>query len=176
MVNFPSPALDLVCEKFGSFSLQSQRQPFWHAENMTEPQFGGYESGATPPPQPPPGYQPSGYQPSGYQPSGYQPQYPPPLGPAYTDPSAPYGRHPQTGEPYSDKSKVVAGLLQLIGLFGIVGIGRLYLGETGLGIAQLLVGLVTCGIGAVVWGIIDAILILTDRVRDPQGRPLRDGT
>jgi len=143
---------------------------------MTEPQFGGYESGATPPPQPPPGYQPSGYQPSGYQPSGYQPQYPPPLGPAYTDPSAPYGRHPQTGEPYSDKSKVVAGLLQLIGLFGIVGIGRLYLGETGLGIAQLLVGLVTCGIGAVVWGIIDAILILTDRVRDPQGRPLRDGT
>jgi TM2 domain-containing membrane protein YozV len=81
-----------------------------------------------------------------------------------------------TGEPFSDKSKVVAGLLQLLGLFGLVGIGRIYLGETGLGIAQLAVGLVTCGVGAVVWGIIDAILILTDRVRDPQGRPLRDGT
>jgi TM2 domain-containing membrane protein YozV len=45
-----------------------------------------------------------------------------------------------------------------------------------LGVAQLIVGMVTCGIGAVIWGIIDAVLILTDRVRDPQGRPLRDGT
>ncbi|MGK2903577.1 MAG: NINE protein, partial [Mycobacterium sp.] len=95
---------------------------------------------------------------------------------AYYDPMAPYGRHPVTGEPYSDKSKVVAGLLQLLGLFGFVGIGRIYLGQTGLGIAQLLVGFFTCFIGAVIWGIIDAILILTDRVRDPQGRPLRDGT
>jgi TM2 domain-containing membrane protein YozV len=92
------------------------------------------------------------------------------------DPSAPYGRHPLTGEPLSDKSKIIAGLLQLIGLFGLVGIGRIYLGYTGLGIAQLLVGLVTFGIGAVVWGIIDAVLIFTDKVRDPQGRPLREGT
>ena len=90
--------------------------------------------------------------------------------------SAPYGRHPLTGEPLSDKSKIVAGLLQLIGLFGLVGIGRIYLGYTGLGIAQLVVGLVTCGIGAVVWGIIDAVLIFTDKVRDPEGRPLREGT
>src|SRR4051794_1052379 len=132
---------------------------------MTEPQFGGREdwtSAAPPPPQPPP---------------GYQPQYPPPPPPgAYYDPSAPYGRHPQTGEPLSEKSKVVAGLLQLIGLFGLVGIGRIYLGYTGLGVAQLVVGLVTCGIGAVVWGIIDAVLIFTDKVRDPEGRPLREGT
>ena len=28
----------------------------------------------------------------------------------------------------------------------------------------------------VIWGIVDAVLILTDKVRDPQGRPLRDGT
>lgn len=106
--------------------------------------------------------------------------YPPPGGgyyqPMHVDPSAPYGRHPLTGEPYSDKSKTVAGLLQLLGLFGFVGIGRIYLGETGLGIAQLLVGFVTCGIGALIWGVIDAILILTDKVRDPYGRPLRDGT
>ena len=106
-------------------------------------------------------------------------QYTPPAGqypPAYMDPAAPFGRHPLTGEPLSDKSKVVAGLLQLLGLFGLVGIGRIYLGYTGLGIAQLVVGLITCGIGAVVWGIIDAVLILTDKVRDPEGRPLRDGT
>jgi TM2 domain-containing membrane protein YozV len=131
---------------------------------MTEPQFGGREdwtSSAPPPPQqPPPGY-----------------PYPPPPAPgAYYDPSAPYGRHPQTGEPLSEKSKVVAGLLQLLGLFGLVGIGRIYLGYTGLGVAQLVVGLFTCGLGAVIWGIVDAVLILTDKVRDPEGRPLRDGT
>jgi TM2 domain-containing membrane protein YozV len=149
---------------------------------MTEPQFSGSESGNPfpPPPQqpdypPPPGQ----YSPA---PGQYPPppgQYPPPAGqypPAYMDPAAPFGRHPMTGEPFSDKSKVVAGLLQLLGLFGLVGIGRIYLGYTGLGIAQLVVGLVTCGLGAVVWGIIDAVLILTDKVRDPEGRPLRDGT
>jgi TM2 domain-containing membrane protein YozV len=143
-------------------------------KTMTEPQFGGSEFG-TPPPQPPqqPGYPPP------YPPPPAPGQYPPPGGqypPAYMDPSAPYGRHPLTGEPFSDKSKVVAGLLQLLGLLGLVGIGRIYLGYTGLGIAQLVVGLLTCGIGAVIWGIIDAVLLLTDKVRDPEGRPLRDGT
>jgi TM2 domain-containing membrane protein YozV len=139
---------------------------------MTDPsQFGNAPDGTPPPP--PGGYPPP---PPG---AGYQPQYPPPPGnypPPYYDPSAPYGRHPMTGEPYSDKSKVVAGLLQLLGLLGIVGVGRMYLGQIGLGVAQLVVGLVTCGIGAVVWGIIDAILIFTDKVRDPNGLPLRDGT
>jgi TM2 domain-containing membrane protein YozV len=138
---------------------------------MTEPQFGGSEYGSTPPPPP--------------QQPQYQPQYPPPPGQygpppsgysSYSDPTAPFGRHPMTGEPYSGKSKVVAGVLQLLGLFGLVGIGRIYLGYTGLGIAQLVVGLVTFGIGAVIWGVIDAVLILTDKVRDPRGLRLRDGT
>ncbi|MUL84626.1 MULTISPECIES: NINE protein [unclassified Mycolicibacterium] len=131
---------------------------------MTDPSQSGGPTDGPPPIFPPP----AGYPPP---PPGYQP-YPP----AYVDPSAPYGRHPITGEPFSDKSKVIAGLLQLLGLFGLVGIGRIYLGQTGLGVAQLIVGLVTCGIGAFIWGIIDAVLILTDRVRDPFGRPLRDGT
>lgn len=127
---------------------------------MTDPsQYGSGESRQSPPPgypfpPPPPGAYPG----------------------AYPDPAAPYGRHPLTGEPLSDKSKLVAGLLQLLGLIGIVGIGRIYLGNIGLGVAQLIVGIVTCGIGAFVWGIVDAVLILTDKVRDPQGRPLRDGT
>ena len=92
---------------------------------MTEPQFGGNEYGTPPPPQPP---QQPGYPPPYPPPPG---QYPPQAGPyppAYMDPAAPFGRHPLTGEPLSDKSKVVAGLLQLLGLFGIVGIGRIYLG------------------------------------------------
>ncbi|BBY29817.1 TM2 domain-containing protein [Mycolicibacterium sediminis] len=161
---------------------------------MTEPQFGGREESSTPPTPPPPGYQDqAGYpQQPGYQgqpgypqqpgfppPPGYQqqpPQYPPPApGGAFYDPSAPYGRHPLTGEPYSEKSKLVAGLLQLVGLIGVLGIGRFYLGDTKMGVIQLVVGLVTCGVAAIVWGIIDAIMILTDKVRDPEGRPLRDG-
>lgn len=140
---------------------------------MTEPPFGGAE--ATPPPyQPPPNYPPPAGQ--------YPPPFPPPY---YADPMAPYGRSPLTGEPLSDKSKLIGGLLQLLGLVGVLGIGRIYLGYTTLGIAQLIVGLVggfiigilTCGIGfaiPVIWGIIDAVLILSGQVRDPLGRPLRD--
>lgn len=144
---------------------------------MTEQPFGG--PGDMPPPYGPPPYGP----PPQYPPPG---QFPPPLNyppPGYyPDPAAPYGRHPITGEPLSDKSKVVAGLLQLLGLVGVLGIGRIYLGNTGLGIGQLVgglaIGILTCGFGFVVpviWGIIDAVLILSDRVRDPYGRPLRDG-
>ncbi|WP_205877903.1 TM2 domain-containing protein [Mycobacterium camsae] len=131
--------------------------------------------------QPWPGASESGSPPdAGYPPPPFPPPYPsypqyPQYGAGY-DPSAPFGRHPVTGQPYSDKSKTVAGLLQLVGLFGFVGIGRIYAGYVGLGIAQLVVGWVTCGIGAWVWGVIDAVLILTDKVTDPQGRPLRDGT
>jgi TM2 domain-containing membrane protein YozV len=72
-----------------------------------------------------------------------------------------------TGLPYSDKQKLVAGLLQLV----LPGVGRLYAGHTGIGIAQL-VSLLFC-VGAV-WGFIDAILILAGKVRDGEGRPLRD--
>jgi TM2 domain-containing membrane protein YozV len=139
---------------------------FWHPESMTDQPPYGVDPGSIPPP--PPG--------GGQYPPPYPSQYPPPYPGGYYDPVAPYGRHPLTGEPLSDKSKVVAGLLQLLGLFGLVGIGRIYLGYTGLGVAQLVVGLVTCGLGAVIWGLIDAVLLLTDKVRDPQGRPLRDGT
>ena len=161
---------------------------------MTGPSQFGDSADRTPPPPP---AQSEGYRPP--YPPPYPPppgQYPPPVGQyphpgqypsAYVDPAAPYGRHPLTGEPLSDKSKVVAALLQLIGLLGFLGFGRMYLGQVGLGIAQLLIGLIggfvigilTCGLGfaiPVIWGIIDAILILTDKVRDPAGRPLRDGT
>jgi len=145
-------------------AIRAGPRPIWHAENVTDPPSGNpAEPG--PPPPPPPGY--------GY-PSPFPPQY---LGSGvYNDPSAPFGRHPVTGEPLSDKSKLVGGLLQLLGLFGIAGIGRIYLGHTGLGIVQLVVGLATCTVGAIVWGLIDAVLILTGNVRDPHGRPLRDGT
>ncbi|WP_144209137.1 TM2 domain-containing protein [Mycobacterium tilburgii] len=111
--------------------------------------------------------------------SGTQPQQPP-GSPPYSaaaprdDPWALYGRHPLTGLPYSDKSKTIAGLLQMLSMVGIGGIGRCYIGDIGMGVAQLLVGLLTCGVG-LIWSIVDAVLMLTDKVNDPQGQPLRDG-
>ncbi len=70
------------------------------------------------------------------------------------------------------KSKLAAGLL---GIFlGGFGVPRFYLGYTGLGVVQIIVTLVTCGIGAI-WGFIEGILVLTGSInKDAQGRPLRE--
>lgn len=85
------------------------------------------------------------------------------------DPAAPYGRHPITGAPYSEKNKLVAGLLQVFLPFGI---GRFYTGHTGLGVAQLLVTFFTCGVGAV-WSFVDGIILLVSDSTDSDGRLLR---
>jgi hypothetical protein len=83
-------------------------------------------------------------------------------------PHAPYGVDPMTGLPFSDKDKMTAGLLQIF----VVGAGRIYLGHTGLGVAQIIVTILTCGMGAL-WPLIDGIMILSGSVRDVHGRPLR---
>jgi hypothetical protein len=83
------------------------------------------------------------------------------------DVAAPYGRDPVTGQPYSDRYKVVAGVLQLLLPFGI---GRFYSGHTGIAIAQLLLSFIGIGL---VWAFIDGIVILAGRPTDPHGRPLR---
>lgn len=122
--------------------------------------------------QPQPGY---GYPQQGAQPPTYG--YPPqgaPGGPGYQvppgayngDPNAPYGYDPY-GRPYSDKSKVIAGILQIT--LGGFGVGRFYLGDVGIGLAQLF----TCG-GLGVWSLIDGILLLTGNDHtDEHGRILR---
>ncbi len=71
----------------------------------------------------------------------------------------------------SDKSKIIAGVLQI--LLGGFGVGRFYMGDTKTGVIQLVVTLVTCGLGSI-WGLIDGILILVNGGVDGQGRPLRD--
>ncbi|MEP9413159.1 TM2 domain-containing protein [Gordonia sp. VNQ95] len=72
---------------------------------------------------------------------------------------------------FSDKSKLTAGLLQLF--LGGFGVGRFYLGYTGIGIAQIAVTWLTCGFGAI-WPLIDGILMLVGKVPDVNNRPLRD--
>jgi hypothetical protein len=75
------------------------------------------------------------------------------------------------GRPLSDKSKIVAGLLQIF--LSTFAVGRFYLGYTNLAIIQVVVTFCTCGIGAI-WPFIDGIVILMGNVPDAQGRPLRD--
>ncbi|MBC7593694.1 MAG: TM2 domain-containing protein [Kineosporiaceae bacterium] len=131
-------------------------------------------------PLPPQGQQPPGPPPYGQAPppGGYPP--PPgwspqpgsyPYGPYGANPAAPYGYHPMTGVPFSDKSRIIAGVLQVLLPLGI---GRMYIGDVGLGIAQLIVTIVTCGIGAL-WPFIDGIIMLVSGGTDDKGRPLRDG-
>jgi TM2 domain len=113
-------------------------------------------AGAPPPSPAPP---PPGVSAQAYGPQGYGYPYPYPL------PGAPYGVD-RFGRPYSEKSKIVAGVLQLV--LGGFGAGRWYTGHYGIAVAQLL----TCG-GLGVWALIDGIMMLVGDVTDPQGRPLR---
>jgi TM2 domain-containing membrane protein YozV len=125
--------------------------------------------GQQPPPygqQPPPPY---GYQPPPYGQQQPPYGYPPAPGGYGVNPAAPYGVHPVTGIPYSDKNKLVAGLLQILIPLGI---GRFYIGDTRTGVWQLVVTVLTCGIGAL-WPFIDGIIILATDSVDAQGRPLR---
>ena len=97
-----------------------------------------------------------------------------PYGGGSGNPYAPGGYSTNAGVQYhlSDKSKIAAGLL---GLFlGAYGIHRFYLGDVGIGVAQIVVTIVTCGIGGI-WGPIEGIMILCGAIdRDSEGRKLRD--
>ncbi|WP_447003365.1 DUF1707 domain-containing protein [Saccharothrix isguenensis] len=138
---------------------------------------GGSDPGYSTPGYPAPGYPAPGYPAPGYSAPGYPaPGYPDmsqghasPYGrPGYPGypPNAPYGVDPLTGEPLSDKSRIAAGVLQLVLPFGI---GRFYIGDTAIGIAQLL----TCG-GFGIWSLIDGIFLLVNGGTDGEGRKLRD--
>jgi TM2 domain-containing membrane protein YozV len=122
--------------------------------------------GQTPPPQPGYGQQPP-QQPAGYPPPP-QPGYP--AAPYGANPQAPYGIDPKTGLPFSDKQKLVAGLLQIF--IGGFGVGRFYIGDTKTGVWQIVVTVLTCGIGAL-WGFIDGIIMLATDSKDANGLPLR---
>lgn len=108
----------------------------------------------------------------------YPPQQnPTPVAGGYAAPGypAPYGApgYPTAYDPQA-KSKVVAGLLGI--LLGYFGIHRFYLGYTQIGVIQIIVTIVTCGIGGL-WGFIEGILILVGHESfraDAEGRPLRD--
>jgi TM2 domain-containing membrane protein YozV len=138
---------------------QSQPQFPQQPDPYAQPQ---YAQPADPYWQQPGGYgQPGGYPPAPYpQPQGYNPN----------DPEAPWGRDP-FGVPFSDKQKLIAGLLQIF--LGAFGAGRFYTGHTGMAIAQIAVTWLTCGFGGI-WPLIDGIMMLVGKVPDSENRPLRD--
>ncbi len=82
------------------------------------------------------------------------------------------GNYPQ------QKSKMAAGLL---GIFlGSLGIHNFYLGKTKIALIQLLVSVLTCGIGAFameIWGLVEGIFYLSGHegyTTDANGVPLKD--
>jgi TM2 domain-containing membrane protein YozV len=105
---------------------------------------------------------------------------------------APPAAYPVTygAAPLSDKNKIIAGLLQLVPGFviGLGGLGRLYAGHRGLGIAQLAVTVLSwisfwCGFllvapwlvtaAAWLWFVVDGIVLMAGRPVDQHGRLLR---
>lgn len=104
---------------------------------------------------------------------------------AYGQPYAqdPYAQQQAYGQPayaapmgYEPKSKIVAGLLGI--LLGSIGIHNFYLGKTTRAVVQIIVTIVTFGLGGL-WGFIEGILILVSRPgtpwhQDAQGIELTD--
>ena len=138
----------------------------------------GYGQPAAPGQYPQPGYgqdQPGQY-PQGQYPQG---QYPPYPQGQYGQMPGQYGQVPYGQMPYGQgyveqKSRLVAGLL---GIFlGSLGIHRFYLGNIGLGVAQIAVTFVTFGIGGI-WGFVEGVMVLCNAPSfrtDAKGVPLKE--
>jgi TM2 domain-containing membrane protein YozV len=148
-----------------------------------QPQYGQPQYG-----QPQYGQSPYGQPVSGGPAVPATPNLPAPYqGSAYPGSAGSYGVDPITGQPLSDKSKVVAGLL---GIFlGSFGVGRFYTGHIGLAIGQigaawgmfivfgclgfLFFPLWVLAYAGFVWPLVDGIVMLAGRPTDSQGRVLR---
>ncbi|MEG1027738.1 MAG: TM2 domain-containing protein [Oscillospiraceae bacterium] len=71
----------------------------------------------------------------------------------------PFGQGPIVPPGYTPKSKIAAGLL---GIFlGWIGVHNFYLGFTGKAVAQLILGIFSCGTISGIWGLIEGIIILS---------------
>ena len=70
------------------------------------------------------------------------------------------------------KSRLIAGLLGV--LVGSFGIHRLYLGDKTIALVQLVVTIITCGVGGL-WGVIEGLLLLYGKInKDAYGNPLEE--
>eukprot|EP00446_Apocalathium_sp_SHHI-4_P015042 CAMPEP_0177203990 /NCGR_PEP_ID=MMETSP0367-20130122/28107_1 /TAXON_ID=447022 ORGANISM="Scrippsiella hangoei-like, Strain SHHI-4" /NCGR_SAMPLE_ID=MMETSP0367 /ASSEMBLY_ACC=CAM_ASM_000362 /LENGTH=315 /DNA_ID=CAMNT_0018652653 /DNA_START=81 /DNA_END=1028 /DNA_ORIENTATION=+ len=81
---------------------------------------------------------------------------------ALPDPDAP------ASPPKKKKSKVILMLLEMVPVCGPIGLDRFYLGSTKTGLAKLTVCLCTCLVGGLVWGLIDAIIVILNSLSRKQ--------
>ena len=149
---------------------------------------GRYPAGQYPPSGYPGNQYPMGQYPGNQYPGG---QYTPQSSMPWSYPGMPQGGYPgampngRGAYPISPTphSKLAAGLLSIF--LGCFGVGNFYLGRTGRGVAQLmltLIGFLFFFIGptiAIIWGLIEGILILTSSSgsfwhRDARGWELTD--
>jgi TM2 domain-containing membrane protein YozV len=86
----------------------------------------------------------------------YPPPPPPPWGTWYWGDGTPID--PARLPPFEQSKKTTAGVLGI--LLGGLGIHKFVLGYTGAGVIQIVITLLTCGVGAVI-GLIEGILYLT---------------
>lgn len=77
----------------------------------------------------------------------------------------------QTAPTGKSKSKVLAAVLAF--LWGAYGIDQFYLGFVQTGVLRIVATVVTCGIGGVIWGIVDCVRIATGTInKDASGNPI----
>ncbi|WP_124054598.1 TM2 domain-containing protein [Arcanobacterium ihumii] len=147
----------------------SNQQPFSSQNGTPFSSPNQQQNGANPYSQPYPNQPNPGGQPNyaGQQPQGSRSSY------GGGQPFAPQYNQGNYGAYIEPKSRLVAGLL---GIFlGGFGIHRFYLGYTLIGILQIIVSIVTFGIGSI-WGFIEGIIIIANAgIRtDAKGMPLKD--
>ena len=141
------------------------------APETAQPQQPQYQ-----PPQYTQQYQQQYAQQNGYQPPNYYAQTNTP--PRYTQPVYQQPVY-QPGAGYPQKSRIAAAMLAF--LFGTFGVHNFYTGNTGKGVAQILLGTLgsaACGIGPIIsmiWAISEGIQLLKDTVpTDGHGVPFID--
>ncbi|WP_247647178.1 TM2 domain-containing protein [Arthrobacter sp. E3] len=151
--------------------------PSEHAPSWQPPVASDTAAPSYPQPSPPQEYQQQnaqqGYQ-QGYQQQGYQQQNVQQGYPQQQGYQQGYQQQQGYGMVPEQKSKIVAGILGI--LLGAWGIHRFYLGDTKMGVIQIVVTVVTFGIGGI-WGFIEGIMILVgaDPFKvDARGIPLKD--
>ena len=104
-----------------------------------------------------------------------------PYGYPVQDAGAPYGRDPFTGQPLSDKQKLVAGLLQIF--LGTLGVGRFYSGHTSIAVTPLVLAVVGSSPRSCSWvrahlrrrgvDVLDGVLLIATDSTDSRGLKLR---
>ena len=156
----------------GQYQAPPQGAPYTQGQYQAPPQGAPYTQGQYQvPPQGAPYTQGQYQAPPQGAPYVQGPYQVPPQGVPYGQPMPPvipYG--------YKQKSKLAAGLLGI--LIGSFGVHNFYLGYTGKAVAQLLITLLTCGVGAAIsaiWALIEGIMILTGSINvDGKNVPLAD--